>query len=104
MVTTMTTVGYGDMAVRTAGEQFFVVVLMLFGVFFFSMISGSLASILAAVDHTNAELQEKVMFLNRLKQQYNLPSNIVEEIQKTLSYDSRMATTGLVDFIETLSP
>jgi len=77
---------------------------MLFGVFFFSMISGSLASILATLDQTNAELTEKVMFLNRLKAQYDLPSNIVNEVHKTLSYDARMATTGLSNFIETLSP
>jgi hypothetical protein len=46
----MTTVGYGDMSGKTMNEQLFCMGLMLFGVFFFSMISGSLASILASVD------------------------------------------------------
>ena len=46
IVTTMTTVGYGDMPAKTSQEQIFCVILMLFGVFYFSMISGSISSIL----------------------------------------------------------
>ena len=50
IVTTMTTVGYGDMYATTIHEQIFCVFLMLFGVFYFSMISGSLTSILSSLD------------------------------------------------------
>ena len=50
IVTTMTTVGYGDMSADTVLEQFYCVILMLVGVFVFSVVSGSLASILASFD------------------------------------------------------
>jgi voltage-gated potassium channel len=50
IVTTITTVGYGDMSGSTTAEHMFCTVLMIFGVFLFSTISGSLASVLASID------------------------------------------------------
>ena len=84
----MTTVGYGDMSASTRSEQAFCMILMLFGVFYFSMISGSLTSILSTLDQTQAELEDKVTFLQRLRNKYILPEPIVEEIKKTLNYDN----------------
>ena len=63
----MTTVGYGDMSGKTHLEQFYCCGLMIAGVFIFSVISGSLASILTSMDNENADLKEKVTFLNRLQ-------------------------------------
>jgi len=100
----MTTVGYGDMSGKTTYEQFFCCGLMLFGVFFFSMIGGSMASILSTLDQNSAELESKVVFLFKLKEKYDLPPEIVEEITKSLNYDSRVATTGLIDFVNSLPP
>ena len=89
IVTTMTTVGYGDMYATTIREQIFCVFLMLFGVFYFSMISGSLTSILSSLDQSSAELEKKVLFLARLQSKFtSLPQSIVNEIQKSLSYDN----------------
>jgi hypothetical protein len=104
VITTMTTVGYGDMPIGTSTEQLFCICLMMSGVFIFSLVSGSLASILASFDQTNADLAAKVLFLNRLQQQYALPKNICTEINKALVYDSQMDASGLADFIETLPP
>ena len=56
VLTTMTTVGYGDMAGSTLPEQYFCIALMLFGVLYFSFLSGSLASVLSSIDQKNAEL------------------------------------------------
>lgn len=66
VVTTMTTVGYGDMSAGTTVEQFYIVILMLCGVFVFSLVTASLASIVASMDSDNAHLTEKVNFLNRI--------------------------------------
>ena len=67
VVTTMTTVGYGDMSAGTLFEQFYVVCLMMGGVFVFSLVTGSLASIVASMDSENASLTDKIKFLDRLK-------------------------------------
>ena len=57
VVTTMTTVGYGDLSGSTIPEQLYLIIMMMLGVFIFSMIQGSLTSILQSVDSSNAELQ-----------------------------------------------
>ena len=66
IVTTMTTVGYGDMGGSTYLQQFFCIGLMLGGVFIFSMISGSLAAVLSQLDNQNAELADKLGFLGNM--------------------------------------
>ena len=66
IVTTMTTVGYGDMGGSTYLQQFFCIGLMLGGVFIFSMISGSLAAVLSQLDDQNAELADKLGFLGKM--------------------------------------
>jgi uncharacterized PurR-regulated membrane protein YhhQ (DUF165 family) len=55
-VTTMTTVGYGDMSANTSVERGFCIVLMVIGVVCFTFISGSLSSVLSNYDSTNASL------------------------------------------------
>jgi hypothetical protein len=51
ILTTMTTVGYGDMTVNTPIEQCFSVIVMISGIGFFATIAGSLSCILASMDH-----------------------------------------------------
>lgn len=66
VITTITTVGYGDMSGGTKQEKFFCIILMLFGVIAFSFSTGSLASILQNYDTTKAQVQEKLEILNRI--------------------------------------
>ena len=50
-VTTITTVGYGDVSITTKMEKIFCIIIMLTGVIAFSFASGSLASILQSYDN-----------------------------------------------------
>lgn len=70
VVTTIATVGYGDIGPKTTAERVFVIGLELFGVSFFSFMSGALSSIISNYDSSQAALQEKLLFLNKLKQTY----------------------------------
>lgn len=54
VVTTMTTVGYGDISPVNPLEQIFGIILMIVGVIAFSFASASLASILSNYDTQNA--------------------------------------------------
>jgi len=60
VTTTMTTVGYGDMSGATEPERVYLIIMMLIGVFIFATIQGSLTSILASYDTSNAESMEKM--------------------------------------------
>jgi hypothetical protein len=55
-VTTITTVGYGDISGNTSTEKIFCILIMVVGVISFSFASGSLASIMQNYDSKNAVL------------------------------------------------
>ena len=56
IMTTISTVGYGDISASTRLERCFMMTLMAIGVFAFTFISGALSSILSNFDNTQAEL------------------------------------------------
>jgi len=56
IVTTISTVGFGDISGTTMVERIVVIFLMLFGVTFFTFMSGALASIISNYDTSQAAL------------------------------------------------
>ena len=68
IVTTTSTVGYGDLSASTTIERFFCIFLMLAGVSAFTFISGTLSSILTNSDSQASQLQEKLLYLGKLRQ------------------------------------
>lgn len=61
VVTTMSTVGYGDISGHTAAERIFCMLLMLIGVLSFNLISGALGALITNYDSSQAALQEKML-------------------------------------------
>ena len=61
IMTTVSTVGYGDISPSNSVERVFGSILMFLGVMCFTFVSGALASILQAHDSREAALQEKVI-------------------------------------------
>ena len=62
-VASLMTVGFGDIHPYTNSEMIFCVIWMIFGVAFYSMILGTLTSLLANIDAKKASLKE---LLNRV--------------------------------------
>ena len=85
-ITTITTVGYGDISGSNATEWVFCSLMMIIGVISFSFANGSLASILANYDEQNAELQEKVNILNKVYKQYYLPLDLYVRCKRNLEH------------------
>jgi hypothetical protein len=67
VLTTTSTVGYGDISPTNTIERIYGCLLMVLGVLSFTFISGALSSILSGYDIKQASLQEKVLQLNKLK-------------------------------------
>lgn len=65
-MTTITTVGYGDISATSTIERVICIFLHLIGVLSYSFASGSLTSIIANYDNLNQKNLEKVNILNRL--------------------------------------
>ena len=66
-VTTITTVGYGDISGNNVLEEVYCTFLMLIGVISFSFANGALASIISNSDAANAKFQEKEIILNKIR-------------------------------------
>ena len=90
------------MSASTTLERFYCVILMLTGVSIFTFISGALSSILSNYDNSQAALQEKLLYLTRLRAQYGISDELYFEIKKALTYDHQTNFTGLESFINML--
>jgi len=62
-VTTIVTVGYGDITPKNTGERIICMLLMITGVISFSIGTGILSSIIANYDSALAKLEEKMSTL-----------------------------------------
>ena len=67
IITTITTVGYGDMSAETFSEQIVLCIIMFIGVIGFGLASGSLTNTIMQDDIKNAVLKEKVEALDQLQ-------------------------------------
>ena len=75
-ITTVTTVGYGDISGVSPFERVFCSIIMIIGVVAFSFANGAIASILSNYDVQNAVVQEKVVLLNKIYKEYFLPLDL----------------------------
>ena len=67
-VTTIVTVGYGDITAQNTGERIICILLMIVGVIAFSFATGSLSSIISNYDSSQAKLKEKIATLNDIRE------------------------------------
>lgn len=88
-VTTIVTVGFGDIHAYNYGEQIISIFLMLIGVISFSFATGALSSIISNYDSSQAKLKEKIAILNEIKHDYKISPDLYDELMKTLKYDHK---------------
>lgn len=69
-VTTLLTVGYGDITAISVEEKILCIFLMIIGVVSFSFATGSLSSIMSNLDSKEAILKEKIAALNDIQSEY----------------------------------
>jgi len=86
-VTTLVTVGYGDITAYSFEEKIFAIFLMLLGVVSFSFATGSIASIITSYDSQTAMLKEKIATLNEMQVEYDLDIKLFNKLAKTIKYD-----------------
>ena len=85
-ITTITTVGYGDIGGTNAKERLFCAIIMMIGVISFSFANSSLASILSNYDARNAAMMKKVSFLNKLYKEYCFPLELYIAVKKNIEF------------------
>jgi hypothetical protein len=88
-VTTISTVGYGDITGTTTIERIICIFLMISGVFFFSYSSGTLSNIISNREAQNQKLTEKTLILNKIYQQYQLPTPLYYQVKNIIIHDTQ---------------
>jgi Trk-type K+ transport system membrane component len=87
-VTTITTVGYGDISAHTTAERLFCIFLMIIGVLAFSFSTGALSSLLTGYDSITLKMKQRLTLLRSIQQKYELNPVLSRKLKKTLTYDS----------------
>jgi hypothetical protein len=72
IVTTFTTVGFGDIRAYNTMERLFCIVAMICGVAAFTLATGHLSSIMTSIERTQARLKDKKDVLDRIRKNYGL--------------------------------
>jgi hypothetical protein len=69
-VTTITTVGYGDISGTNTLERYVAVLIMVMGVVIFSVVSSSITQIINNFDYIDAYEEEQLNVLNKINYKY----------------------------------
>jgi hypothetical protein len=101
-VTTIVTVGYGDITPKNSGERVVCILLMIIGVISFSIGTGVLSSIIANYDTALAKLEEKMSTLQEMKSEYKLDSELYKKLSNTLKYSHTKKSRDFYIFMEEL--
>lgn len=88
-VTTIVTVGYGDISPTPTNnfEVIFITILMICGAFSMSFATGTFSSIIANFDSSQAKLKEKIATLNDIRRQYGISNDLYEQLRVSIKYD-----------------
>ena len=86
-MTTITTVGFGDISGGTISEKMICIALMVIGVISFSFSTGTLSSILSNLDSSKAKLKQKLGMLVDMRDEYQLPPSLYDELRNALKFD-----------------
>jgi hypothetical protein len=86
-VTTLCTIGYGDITPASDIERAAVVFVELAGVFFYSYTIGTITSLMADMDKKKAKLDAKLIILQDIAKKYNLNRVFYEKLKAALEYN-----------------
>jgi len=101
-VTTVLTVGYGDIHAYSVIEKLLCIALMIIGVIAFSFATGALASIISSYDLTEAKLKEKLSVLNQIHHDHKLDSELYNKLVRTVKYDHSRKSKDVINFMDEL--
>ena len=87
-VTTLTTVGYGDVTPHTDNELVLCMIWMMFGVGFYSFVVGTLSSVLTSMDTKSVLLNSKLQLVELLAKDTRLPDHLVKLVRKEVKHSA----------------
>jgi hypothetical protein len=101
-LTTVTTVGYGDISAGTTTERAYSLFIMSIGVLMYSFAIGSLTSIVASIDAKNSKVNERLQTLNSIRYDFKISNDIYEKVRKLIKYDLTQDQNRQLKFLKVL--
>lgn len=93
-VTTLTTIGYGDITPTSNIGRFYTMVIMILGVAIYSIVIGNVAKIMTMADRYKEKSREKINDITLFMKHYNIPQRIQREV---FSFYNHLFTKRLSD-------
>lgn len=94
-ITTMTTVGYGDVTAATPAEVLFVTISMLLGVTVFGYVVGSMASLVGRLNQIKERHNDKLEVLREYMRERKISPKLQQKVR--LFYDHYLTNTSMFD-------
>ncbi len=88
IITTVTTVGYGDNHALSSAEKIFCCILMIIGVISYTLAISYLASIINARDRRQAKLLSKLEVLDSIRNEFGMNFELYWRLRQSLQYET----------------
>ena len=85
-LSTIVTVGYGDITAGNTIERIYSILLMAVGVVSVSFAIGSITNIVAKIDDKNAHVHQKLQVLLDIKKMYGLDEKLYDQVKKVTKF------------------
>ncbi len=102
IVTTITTVGYGDITSQNPAEQIFCLILMVVGVIAYSTAISSISGIMSAANYKSKRLLSRLNVLSRLRDEYDINFELYWRLRQTLHHHHQYDMSEQHDFMTNL--
>ena len=101
-LTTMTTVGYGDITAITSNEKIYNILNMGFGVVIYSFAIGSMSTIVQDLNEKNKDVQKKLNMLEHIKKQFKIDHKVYYKVKRIIKFELNKEQNEIKDFLEEL--
>ena len=101
-IMTLATVGYGDITACNTTERVVCSIMMLVGIFVYSVTIGSLTNLLGNLDKRRAVLNQRIELLVELSEKYHFNKLFFQKLSQALEYEQRNSQSELNDLFTCL--
>lgn len=85
-LTTVTTVGYGDISAVSSLEKIYTILIISVGVVMYSFFIGTLSVIISAINEEQNELNEKLGYVNQIQRVFDISDNLYEKVKRAVKF------------------
>lgn len=86
VITTLSTVGFGDIKPVNDSERILCILIMVVGVFFYSYTIGSITAIMTRSQRKEFKLQEQIRIMRELSKKFKIKKSLYRKIKGALQY------------------